>query len=149
MSDEEHDRFIPAVRHADLSIDRSQGTDHIRECPNCREWRHRSAFPAGRRFCNARACQEKEGMELVAVARAAVDARRMRVAAELDTMLEEPKPEGVKGVGWRITHLRIAGMSHEAIADELGMKVGRVRHEEEAAMRRLHTIARERIGVQA
>jgi hypothetical protein len=149
MSDEEYDRFIPAVRHGDLTINRSQGTDHIRECPNCREWRHKSAFPAGRRFCTAKACQEKEGLELVAEARAAVDARRMRVAAEMDKMLEEPKPEGVKGVGWRIVFLRVGGMSHEAIAAEMGIKVGRVRHEEEAAMRRLHTIARERIGGQA
>lgn len=145
MSDKEYEQYIPATRHADLSIDRSQGVDHIRECPNCHEWRHRSEFAAGRRYCLAPKCQEKEGLDLLDAARAATDQRRMALAAELDRMLEEPKPEGIKGIAWRIIHLRVAGMSHEAIARELDMKVGRVKREEEQAMHRLHAIAKERM----
>jgi hypothetical protein len=121
----------------------------IIECENCHEYRHRSRFNVGRRFCDAPACQEKEGIALLDIARRVTDARRVAVAIELDKLLEEPKPENVKGIGWRIVVLRMQGMSPEDIARELNMKVGRVKHEEEKAMHTLHAIALDRIGVQA
>lgn len=147
--DDEPTPLVPAERHADLAVDRSPGTDHIRACPNCREWRHRSEFPAGRRYCRAPACQRQEGLALVDAARRATDARRLAVAAELGILLEEPKPPQVKPLAWRIVHRAALGTSEEAIAAEMGLKPGRVKHELEVAMHQLHAIARERLGVQA
>lgn len=127
----------------------------IIECEECsrREgapvYRHKSRFSAGRRYCDHPACQEKEGIALLDIARRVTEARRAAVAVELDTLLEEGKPESVKGVAWRIVLLRMQGMAHEDIAKELGMKLGRVKHEEDKAMHTLHAIALGRIGVQA
>lgn len=121
----------------------------IIQCENCQEYRHKSHYFAGRRFCDAPECQEKEGIKLLDLARRVTEARRLAVAAELDKLLEEGKPETVKRIGWRIVLLRMQGMSPEAIAKEIGTKVGRVQAEEERAMHALHTIALDRMGVEA
>lgn len=123
--------------------------EQIRQCEHCREWRHKSAFVAGRRFCLAPECQRAEGLTLIDAARRAAGQRQIAVAAHLSELLDELKPDAISGIGWRILQLRSRGLAPEDVARELDMKVRRVNHEETKAMHQLHAIAKERIGVQA
>jgi hypothetical protein len=82
--------------------------DPIVQCPRCQEYRHRSWFRAGERYC--RECQDTEPEWLDSLARAVVAQEAMErerqaaIKAEADAMMNSIKPPELTSKEWRLLH---------------------------------------------
>lgn len=82
--------------------------DPIVQCPRCEQYRHRSWFRAGERYC--RECQDTEPEWLDSLARAVVaqDAmereRRAAIKTEADAIMNGVKPPEFTNRDWRTLH---------------------------------------------
>jgi uncharacterized protein (UPF0335 family) len=103
-------------------------TDPIVQCPGCEEYRHRTWFKAGERYC--RECQETNPEWLDSLARAVVRAEKMErqrqeaIKNEIQIIMAGTKPPGFTNKEWRVVHRIDRGedidpVSYQAIIGKL------------------------------